>query len=93
MRSNEGKPFGPAHNRAFEAYIANPFNGFTRSPGKAGGGWVDNGRFYSDTMRIYIVALQSITEGGKLSEVVNFVKTHYGQEKVYLRYLGLSEIL
>jgi hypothetical protein len=38
-------------------------------------------------------AMKSITEGNKVLEIATFAKQHYQQLAVYVRYLGLSEIL
>lgn len=95
VRDNEGIPFNPAHDAVFEAFLASHFAGFTRLPAEAGGGWVDEDqRYYPDTMRIYIVAVRGvIADGEALQLTVGIVKAHYRQKKVYLRYLGISEVL
>lgn len=92
---NEGNAFTNEHDVVFETQLATLFKGFTREPAKAAGGWVDEGgRYYPDAMRIYVVAVGGlITDGAALRFATIFAKQHYRQEKIYLRYLGLSEIL
>ena len=46
-----------------------------------------------DGLRRPLAALASITDGGKLGALVEFAKGHYAQEAIYLRFLGVSEIL
>lgn len=92
--SNEGEAFSPEHDSVFEAFLLDRFGGFSRQPGLVAGAWIGEGGFaYRDASRAYVVALSSILEAGKLAEVVAFAKSHYRQEAIYLRYLGLSEVL
>lgn len=92
--SNAGEAFSPEHDAVFEAYLLDRFGGFSRAPGLVAGAWIGEGGFaYRDASRVYVVALSSVIEAGRLREVVDFAKTHYSQEAIYLRYLGLSEIL
>lgn len=95
VRDNEGAPFDPAHDAVFEVFLASHFGGFTRLPAEAGGGWVDkDGSYYPDTMRVYIVAVTGIIGGGEpLRLMADIVKAHYRQKAVFLRYLGLAEVL
>lgn len=95
VRDNEGLHFDDAHDAVFEAHLATLFGGFTKLPAEAGGGWVDkDGRYYPDTMRVFIVAVGGlITDGASLRYAAQFAKQHYRQEAIYLRYLGVSEII
>jgi hypothetical protein len=95
VRDNEGVAFDPAHDAVFEAYLASHFGGFTRLPAEAGGGWVDEEkRYYPDSMRVYIVAVTGLIGGGEaLRLMADIVKAHYRQKAVFLRYLGIAEIL
>lgn len=92
LTSNDGQDFSAAHHAMFEAFAAKTFGGVTRLPGQAKGVWLDGEMRYDDQMVGYMVALPSITDGGKLGEVIEFAKAHYEQEAIYIRYLGLSEI-
>lgn len=95
VRDNEGVPFDPAHDAVFEAHLANHFGGFTKLPAEAGGGWVDKDkRYYPDATRIIVVAVDGLISGGEaLRLAVKVAKAHYRQKAIYLRYLGLSEVL
>ncbi|RYZ17178.1 MAG: hypothetical protein EOO70_02680 [Myxococcaceae bacterium] len=92
VASNEGVTFAPAHHDAFEAFVIDRFGGLTFA-GTVQGAWLDNGQLYRDTCRLYQVAVTSLTDGGKVGEVVSFAKVHYAQLAICLRYLGIVEIL
>ena len=91
--SNAKVAFTAEDHLAFEAFVIDRFGGITLNPGLARGAWVDAGVRYDDTLRVYSVAVASIVDGAKLGEVVAFAKTHYAQEAIFLRYLGVTEIL
>jgi len=93
VADNSGVKFNRTVHTAFQAFLIAEFGGFTRMPGAASGGWIAGGILYRDKHRIYIVDLPSITDGGKVGPVVDAVKRMYGQLNVYIRYLGLAEIL
>lgn len=95
VRDNEGMAFGNPHNAVFEAYLASHFGGFTRLPVEAGGGWVDEDkRFYADTTRIYVVAVSGLLAAGhELRLMADIAKAHYRQKAIFLRYLGMAEVL
>ncbi len=40
-----------------------------------------------------MLALASVLDASNLREVIDFAKRHYTQEAIYLRYLGISEVL
>lgn len=54
---------------------------------------MNEGKVYHDTTHAYVVGLRSITQGALLGEVVAFAKIHYRQEAIFIRYLGVAEIL
>lgn len=93
VADNDGETFTPAHDAAFEAYLLDRFGGFSRLPGAIAGKWLNDGMTYTDTLVAYLVAMNSITEGSKLAEVVAFAKAHYCQEAIFVRYLGVAEVL
>jgi hypothetical protein len=94
VQSNEGATFSSAHHAAFEAELLAAFGGFTRIPVEAVGAWKNAaGVRFDDETRLYAVALTSITRGGDVAAVVAFAKAHYAQEAVFIRYLGVVEIL
>ncbi len=93
LTSNEGAAFTADHHHAFEANLIAVFGGFSLLPGTVRGGWEAEGVVYSDETRVYAVAMVSIVDGGDLGEVVAFAKAHYGQLAIFVRYLGLAEVL
>lgn len=93
VASNAGQTFDPAHHTAFEAVAVALFGGITLLPAEAAGAWVEATVVYHDQTRIYMVSLKSIGDGGKVAELVAFAKVHYDQKAIYIRYLGLNEIL
>lgn len=93
LTSNEGSTFTHDHHAAFEAHLLIVAGGFSLLPGTVAGGWSDDGVVYNDTLRVYAVTLVSITEGGKVREIVDFAKAHYTQLAIFVRYLGLAEVL
>ena len=90
---NSGQTFAPNHDAAFESELLRLFGGCSLLPGTVAGQWVDAGTIYTDQSRVYAVALKSLTEGNKVREATEFAKIHYGQLAIYVRYLGLSEVL
>lgn len=92
-KDNDGKSFTAKTFKAFEVEMARLFNGVSQLKGEVIGRWIDDNKEYCDTSRVYMVALQSIAEGGKVLEAVEFAKQNFGQLKIYVRYLGQSEIL
>ena len=93
LADNSGHEFSATHHRAFETLLIELFGGLSRLPGETLGAWVDGGTRYDDKLISYLVALPSITDGGKLGEAVSFAKQHYRQEAIFLRYLGVAEII
>ena len=91
--SNEGSRFSSNHHEAFESYVVDRFGGVTLYPSNAIGTWIDAGKTYHDETRVYGFAVKSIAQGDKVAQVATFAKTHYAQLAIYIRYLGLSEIL
>lgn len=91
--SNEGSKFTAEWHLRFEARAVALFNGVTLLPSVATGAWVEAGKVYHDRTRVYMVALDSIVRGDRVGELVAFAKIHYDQRMIYVRYLGVSEIL
>ncbi len=90
---NDGIAFTGEDHTAFEAVVVERFGGFTLYPSHAVGAWVDAGVTYRDSIRIYGIVVKSITDGAKVAEVVTFAKAHYAQLAIFIRYLGVTEIL
>jgi len=94
VADNSGTLFSTVHHEAFEAMLRSEFGGCSLLPGLIAGQWTDaSGNVYVDQTRDYFVALSSITEGGRVRTAAEFAKVHYQQLNIYIRYLGLSEIL
>lgn len=94
LADNDGETFTAEHHAAFEAAIIDSFGGFTLYPASAVGGWRNAaGVTFSDATRIYGIAVVSIVDGDKLGALVRFAKTFYCQEAIFIRYLGIIEIL
>lgn len=95
VADNDGQTFAAPHHAQFEAALESSFNGFTRLPGFAVGGWVDKatGRSYRDSNLIYEVAVEGLVGNEALLEAVRFAKAHYRQEAIFLQYLGVAEII
>jgi hypothetical protein len=93
VEDNDGVPFSPGDYEALEAFILERLGGLTRLPREAAGIWRGGETTYRDKLWVYVVALSSITEGGLIREIADHIKTTFRQEAVYIRYLGVAEIL
>lgn len=92
LADNDGVVFSDDHHNAFEAHLGGTYSGFSRL-NEVQGGWVHEGRVYRDNLVTYMVAIPSITDGAKVRETAELIKRHYRQEAVFVRYLGLAEVL
>jgi hypothetical protein len=90
---NDGKAFDAAHHAAFEAATVERFGGLTRYQNGAHGVWTDGNKTYVDANIIYGVAVASLTDGDKVRDLVSIAKSHYRQEAIFIKYLGIAEIL
>jgi hypothetical protein len=95
VANNDGRTFAAPHHRAFERFMMERFGGFTRLSGHAQGGWVDRatGREYRDATILYMVGVEGLVGNEGLREAASFAKSHYQQEAILLRYLGVAEII
>lgn len=94
LADNDGETFTAEHHAAFEEAIVDAFGGFSRLPSTVVGGWKNaDGVMFSDITRVYAIAIVSLTDGGKLGGLVRFAKAFYLQEAIFIRYLGVIEIL
>jgi hypothetical protein len=92
--SNDGRAFSAEDHAAFEAVLVDHFGGFTLYPSTAIGGWKDaDGVLYTDRTRVYGIAVASLADGGNVRSVVTFAMSHYAQLAIFVRYLGLVEIM
>lgn len=91
---NNGQVFDAAHHDAFEQFALSLFGGLSLQPGSVSGAWVNGGAVYRDQMRVYTVRANGlIAHGEALRDLAGFAKAHYAQLAVYVRYLGVSEIV
>jgi len=93
VADNAGANFTASHDAKWEAELNRLFGGHSRLPGEVAGQWVQGGQLYLDRSRVYLIALSSITHGDRVGEAAAFARGHYGQLAIYVRYLGLSEVL
>jgi hypothetical protein len=94
VTDNAKVEFTAVHHVAFEAALLEAFGGFTLLPAEAAGSWVnDHGVPMHDLTRVYIVAVASIAQGDRVAALAGFAKAHYAQEAIFIRYLGVSEII
>ncbi len=92
LEDNAGQRFDDGHHAAFETFVLSRFEGYTRG-GEVSGGWLDGGLVYRDEHVVYTFALSSLAQGGQAVEVAEFAKAHYAQLAIYIRYLGVAEII
>ena len=93
LADNDTREFTPDHHAQFEWAILERFGGLSLLPGALTGEWKDLDVVYSDQLRVYVVAVPSITKGNLIGELVEIAKAHYRQRAIYIRYLGQAEIL
>ncbi len=94
VADNSGNVFSVAHHMVFENAIIEAFGGFTLLMSGAVGGWRDeSGVTYSDSTRLYLIAVVSLVDGSKVGALAAFAKAHYEQLAISIRFLGLFEIL
>jgi hypothetical protein len=93
VAGNDGVSFGDDHHKAFEDFVLDLCGGLTLNPATATGSWIGDEKRYDDTLRVYSVAIESIADGDKIARIVRIAKVHYAQEAIFLRYLGIAEIL
>ncbi|HEV3385114.1 MAG TPA: hypothetical protein VG097_09870 [Gemmata sp.] len=94
LSDNAGNTFPTVSHDFFEQELLRLFGASSQFPGVATGQWISSGQVYRDSTRIYVVAVDGIiAKGDSLRSLVNFAKTNYGQLAIYVRYLGVSEIL
>ena len=93
LADNEARTFTKEHHAQFEREILSRFGGLSMLPGTVAGQWIGAAKTHHDTMRVYSVGIESITQGGLVGELVEIAKTLYRQESIFIRYLGQAEIL
>jgi hypothetical protein len=94
LSDNAGVPFPSVHHDPFEQELLRLFGASSKLPGVVAGQWTSSGQVYRDDTRVYVVAVDGIiAKGDALRSAVTFAKAHYVQLAIYVRYLGISEIL
>lgn len=93
LHDNQSKEFSELHHEQFEREILDRFEGVSLLPGTVEGQWKDQGQIYHDSLRVYSIALESITQGSLIGELAEIARAHYQQEAVFVRYLEQAEIL
>ena len=91
---NERVVFDHKHDREFFEIAAVVLGGITVLPGLTQGRWHFEGKLYYDECRILSVSVDGIlAKSTDILAIVEFAKSHYRQEKLFVQYLGQSEIL
>ena len=91
---NAGMPFVRHHDNEFLEITVVVFNGATVLPGLTHGRWYFQGKVYADECRIMSVSVEGmLAQSADILAIVGFAKSHYQQEKIFVQYLGQSEIL
>lgn len=89
---NDHEPFDIEHHETYEGHLLRLFGGWTRVEGDVAGAWLGDRR-YDDDLRVYVVSISTLLDGGKVRDAVEIAVVHYNQEAIYIRYLGLNEII
>jgi hypothetical protein len=91
---NTGVPFSVLHHANYERELLHHFGASSQFPGIVAGQWSLSGQVYRDDSRVYVVAVDGIiAKADSLRTIAAFAKAHYNQLAIYVRYLGVSEIL
>lgn len=90
--ANDGTVFSSEHHTVFEVFLVTTFGGFSLLPMTVRGEWKDKEMTYRDVLRQYVVFI-SIVQGGGVGAAAEFARSHYSQESISVRYLGVAEIL
>ncbi|HWA29143.1 MAG TPA: hypothetical protein VG734_26065 [Lacunisphaera sp.] len=94
LADNDGESFGPELFASYEATAVELLGGFTLYPASVLGGWRDGaGRDVRDSSRVYAFAIGSIAQGGAVVALARFSCALFRQDAIFIRYLGLAEII
>lgn len=93
VRDNAGVTFSSEDHAVFEGFLVERCGAFTLLPYTSTGAWADAGVLYRDDARLYVVAIESIAFGDRIGAVAAMAKVLYRQRAIYVRYLGLAEVL
>lgn len=90
-RDNDGRAFGRSAWRELERRLL-AFGGYSRESGVFGG-WTDaSGRLYNDTSRQYTVALESWLDLAAWLAVVQWARTAFRQDALFIEVAGIPEV-
>lgn len=89
---NEGNPLKSGLYTQLENELNSCFNGFTKLPSVMGS-WVNNSTVYKEVMIPYIIAVDSVFDSFGIKQTAKYVKKLFKQEEIYVKYLGLSEVV
>ena len=93
VADNDGHAFSSQHHMDFESEVLRRFGGFSLLPGTVTGQWASEGRTYTDDLRVYVIAVESIFDAGRIRELAQYAVAHYRQEAIYVAVLGFSEVV
>ena len=95
LADNAGVEFEGDHNAAFEKNLRDVFGNISVLPGSGHGSWtMRDGSVVIEPWRIYMVAVDSLlASGGTIHRMAQFAAAHFRQESIYVRYLGISELV
>jgi len=89
---NDGRPFSPEHHIAFEQEVLRRFGGFSLLPGTVSGQWMSEGKAYTDALRVYVIAVESILYSSRIRALLAYARRFYRQEALYFSVLGIAEV-
>lgn len=88
---NNGKAFPQARFDRFEEKAVDWLGGYSRQMGISGAWKNDEGRFFHDSSRVYIVGCKGLADAHEAFVLAAYARGLFEQEAIYIRYLGLSE--
>lgn len=95
ITDNHGHHWGKVDYESFHARLITLFGGFSRPDHLVHGGWAGpDGVVYNDDSQEYIIAIQGLlSDFNKLDAIISYIKPHFHQVSVFVRYLGCAEVL
>ena len=95
LADNGGVEFEGDHIAAFEQNMRDVFGNISVMPGTGHGSWkMSDGSVVIEPWRIYLVAVDSLlASGNAIHSMAQFAAAHFRQEGIYVRYLGIAEVV